>query len=135
MPLATLLRISRLPANYKTCFIRLPCCHSKLLVFLNKTEKNFPTFLYARNKKKYCRESGQAVKSVVFTTTSGGFRGGDEPNDFGRKICLNLTISAEKSVSISVKTFFFVLFWRPPDFGRKKRLNFRFRSKNQSQFR
>ena len=31
---------------------------------------------------------------------------------------------AEKSVSISVKTFFF-FFWRPPDFGLKKRLNFR----------
>ena len=36
---------------------------------------------------------------------------------------LNLTISAEKSVSTSVKTFFFI--WRPPDFGRKKRLNIR----------
>ena len=40
----------------------------------------------------------------------------------------------EKSLSISVKTFFF-LFWRPPDFGRKKRSNFRFRPKNHSQFR
>ena len=67
---ATLLRISRLPANYKTCFIRLPCCHSKLLVFLEKNEKNFPTFLYAKNKKKYCRESDHAIKSVVFTTTT-----------------------------------------------------------------
>ena len=26
-------------------------------------------------------------------------------------------------------------FWRPPDLGRKKRLNYRFRPKNQSQFR
>ena len=34
------------------------------------------------------------------------------------------SISAEKSVSILVKTFFF-FFWRPPDFRRKKRLNFR----------
>ena len=40
---------------------------------------------------------------------------------------------AEKSVSISVKTFIF--FWRPPYFGRKKALNFGFRPKNQSQFR
>ena len=40
-------------------------------------------------------------------------------------------ISAEKSVSISVKTFFF--FWRSPVFGRKKHLNFQFRLKNQSQ--
>ena len=37
----------------------------------------------------------------------------------------------EKSVSISVKTFFF---WRTPDFGRKKPLNFWFRPKNHSQF-
>ena len=44
-------------------------------------------------------------------------------------------ISAEKSLSISVKTLFFSFFWRPPDFGRKKRLNFRFRAKNHSQFR
>ena len=41
---------------------------------------------------------------------------------------------AEKSASISVKTFFFY-FWRPPDIGRKKPLNFGFRSKNQTQFR
>ena len=32
-----------------------------------------------------------------------------------------------------MKTFFF-FFWRPPEFGRKKRLNFRFRPKNHSQF-
>ena len=32
-----------------------------------------------------------------------------------------------------MKTFFFV-FWRPPEFGRKKRLNVRFRPKNHSQF-
>ena len=44
-----------------------------------------------------------------------------------------LEISAEKSVSISVKTVF--LFRRSADFGRKKRLNVRFRPKNQSQFR
>ena len=41
-------------------------------------------------------------------------------------------IWAEKSASISAKTFFF---WRPLDFGRKKPLNFRFRPKNQPQFR
>ena len=41
--------------------------------------------------------------------------------------------SAEKSVSISAKTFLF--FWRPPDFERKKALNFGFRPKNQTQFR
>ena len=64
-------------------------------------------------------------------------------NDFGGKISLhfgvhppptslNLTISAEKSVSISVKTFFFLettWFWA------EKSSNFRFRPKNQSQFR
>ena len=38
-------------------------------------------------------------------------------------------------VLISVKTFFFFFFWRPPGFGRKKRLNFRFRPKNHHQFR
>ena len=42
-------------------------------------------------------------------------------------------ISAEKSVSIAVKTPFF-FFWRSPVFGRKNRLNFRFRPKNLSQF-
>ena len=47
-----------------------------------------------------------------------------EPNDFGRKISLNFG-----------EDLFFFFFWRPPDFGRKKRLNFRFRSKNQSQCR
>ena len=38
---------------------------------------------------------------------------------------------AEKSVSISVKTFFF---WRPPVFGLKKRLNFRAFREIPSQF-
>ena len=42
-------------------------------------------------------------------------------------------ILAEKSVSKSVKTFFFFL--RSPEFVRKKRLNFRFWPKNQSQNR
>ena len=42
-------------------------------------------------------------------------------------------ISAEKFVSISVKTFFFFL--RSPVFGRKNHLNFGFRPKNPSQFR
>ena len=41
---------------------------------------------------------------------------------------------AEKSASILTKTFFFFFFWRPPDFGRKKVLNFGFRPKNQTQF-
>ena len=43
---------------------------------------------------------------------------------------------AEKSDSISAKTFFFVypFFWRPHVFGRKKPLNFGFRPKNQTQF-
>ena len=40
---------------------------------------------------------------------------------------------AEKSDSILAKTFFF--FRRPPDFGRKKPLNFGWRPKNQIQFR
>ena len=74
----------------------------------------------------------------------GGGRGMHPPHqpksyDFGQKISLNfeklgsisgcipptnlnLTISAEKSVSISVKTFFF--FWRPPDFGRENTFEF-----------
>ena len=46
-------------------------------------------------------------------------------------------ISAEKSVSILVKTFFFIfyfIFWRSPVFGPKNRSNFRFRPKNSSQF-
>ena len=73
--------------------------------------------------------------SLGWAQTSGGFRGEDggciphqpKSNDFGRKISLNfeklgsisgripptslnLTISAEKSLSISVKTFFFFCF-------------------------
>ena len=50
------------------------------------------------------------------------------------KKAFEFPILAEKSVSISVKTFFFI-FWRPPVFELKKRLNFQFRQKNQSQFR
>ena len=42
---------------------------------------------------------------------------------FGRKISLNF----------GEDLFFY--FWRPPDFGRKKPLNFGFQVKNQSQFR
>ena len=41
-------------------------------------------------------------------------------SDFGRKITLNFGED--------------LFFWRPPDFGRKKRSNFRFRPKNHSQF-
>ena len=42
-------------------------------------------------------------------------------------------IWAKNSASISAKTFFF--FWIPPDFERKKPLNFGFRPKIQPQFR
>ena len=58
-----------------------------------------------------------------------------ETTRFWAKKTLDFPISAEKSLSNLVKTFFFFFFWRPPDFGRKKRLNFRFRPKNHSQFR
>ena len=68
-----------------------------------------------------------AEKSALILNNSAPFRDASPPTD------LNVTNPAEKSVSILVKTFFF-FFWRPPDFGRKKRLNFRFRAKNQSQF-
>ena len=47
-----------------------------------------------------------------------------QPKDPGRKTNLNF----------GEDLFFFFFFWRPPDFGRKKRLNFRFRLKNHSQF-
>ena len=47
-------------------------------------------------------------------------------SDFGRKISLNF--------GEDLFFFFFLFYWRPPDFGRKKRLNLRFRPKNQSQF-
>ena len=43
--------------------------------------------------------------------------------------------SAEKSVSIAAKTFSFFFLWRPPVFGQKKPLNIRLRPKNQSQCR
>ena len=45
-----------------------------------------------------------------------------QPNDFGRKTTLNFG-----------EDLFF--FWRPPDFGRKKSSNLRFRPKIQSQNR
>ena len=69
-----------------------------------------------------------AEKSALILNNSAPFRAASPPTD------LNVTNPAEKSVSILVKTIFFFFFWRPPDFGRKKRLNFRFRPKNQSQF-
>ena len=43
-----------------------------------------------------------------------------------------MRISAEKSLWILAKTFFF---WRSPNFGRKKALNFGFRPKNHSEYR
>ena len=67
-----------------------------------------------------------AEKSASILNNSAPFRDASPPTD------LNVTNPAAKSVSILVKTFFF--FWRPPDIGRKKRLNFRFRPKNHSQF-
>ena len=59
----------------------------------------------------------------------GGGMGGMHPphqpkrNETGRKIAVNF----------GEDLFFCFLFWRPPDFGRKNRLNFRFRPKNRSQ--
>ena len=67
-----------------------------------------------------------AEKSASISNKSAPFRDASTPTS------LNVTNPAEKSLSVLVKTFFF--FWRPPDFGRKKRLNFRFRPKNHSQF-
>ena len=94
---------------------------------------------------------------------SGGFRGGDG-GDASPPTSLKVTILAEKSASIWNNSApvrdaspptnlnltnpaeksknhsqfwwrpFFFLFWRPPNFGRKKRLNFRFRPKNHTQF-
>ena len=69
-----------------------------------------------------------AEKSASVSNNSAPFRDASPPTD------LNVTNPAEKSLSILVKTFFFLFFWRPPDFGRKKRLNFRFRPKNHTQF-
>ena len=42
--------------------------------------------------------------------------------------------SGEKRDGPWVKTFFFYFFWRSPNFGRKKPLNFGFRPKNHSEF-
>ena len=69
-----------------------------------------------------------AEKSASISNNSAPFRDASPPhqpkrNKSGRKITLNLG-----------EDLFFI-FWRPPDFGRKKRLNFRFRPKNHSQFR
>ena len=64
-----------------------------------------------------------AEKSASVSNNSAPFRDASPPTP----------ISAEKSLSILVKTFFF-FFWRPPEHGRKKRLNFRLRPKNHSQF-
>ena len=69
-----------------------------------------------------------AEKSASISNNSAPVRDASPPTS------LNLTIPAEKSLPILVKTFFFFFFWRPPNFGRKKRLNIRFRPKNHSQF-
>ena len=70
-----------------------------------------------------------AEKSASISNNSAPFRDASPPTS------LNVTNPAEKSLSILVKTFsFFFFFLRPPEFGRKKRLNFRFRPKNHSQF-
>ena len=70
-----------------------------------------------------------AEKSASILNNSAPFRDASPPTD------LNVTNPAAKAVSILVKTFFFFFlsFWRPPDFGRKKRLKSRFRPKNHSQ--
>ena len=47
---------------------------------------------------------------------------------------LEILISAGKSLEISVKTFFiYLFFWRSPAFGRKNRLEFRFRPENHEE--
>ena len=51
---------------------------------------------------------------------------------FWAKKSFKFEISTENSVSKSVNFFFF--FWRPPDFGRKKPLNFRGFREISSQF-
>ena len=68
-----------------------------------------------------------AEKSASIWNNSAPFGDASPPTS------LKQTISAEKSFSKSAKTFFFFFFWRPPDFGRKKTLNFRLRPKNHSQ--
>ena len=55
------------------------------------------------------------------------------PPEFGRKKGLNFRFRAEKSLLISVKTFFF--FGDHLILGNKKGLNVRFRPKSHSQFR
>ena len=86
------------------------------------------------------------AKSHVFRAFEADFCSKNEnspPKKFGSQSCervtgiwpeksFELVILAKKSVSISVKTFFFV--WRSPVLGRKIRFNFRFRPKNLSQF-
>ena len=68
-------------------------------------------------------------KSASVSNNSASFRDASPPTD------LNVTNPAKNQSQILVKTFFFFFFfWRPPELGRKKRLNFRFRPKNQSQF-
>ena len=69
------------------------------------------------------------AKSYVFGAFEAEFSSKIENSPPHRNTAPPLTfeipISAEKSVSKSVKTFFFFFFWRPPDFGWKKRWNFR----------
>ena len=70
-----------------------------------------------------------AEKSASISNNSAPVRDASPPhqsklNEPGRKITLNF----------GEDLFFFFFFWRPPNFGRKKRLNFRFRPKKYSQF-
>ena len=74
-----------------------------------------------------------AEKSASISNNSAPFRDASPPhqpkrNESGRKISLNF------GEDLFFFFFFFFFFWRTPDFGRKNRLNFRFRPKNHSQF-
>ena len=64
-PLMLLLRILRLPANYKACFIRLQCCQSKFLVFLDKNEKN-SLELYARIRRNIVESEAKRLRASFF---------------------------------------------------------------------
>ena len=91
-------------------------------------------------KRKELKNTAGLIAAVE-SSSSGGFRGGDG-GDASPPTSLKVTILAEKSASVSNKSapfrdaspptdlFFFFFFWRPPEFGRKKRLNFRLRPKN-----
>ena len=61
-----LLSILQLPANYKVCFVRLQCCQSKILIFLDKNEKFFQQYNTPELRKNIVRRVVERLNIALF---------------------------------------------------------------------